>query len=494
MLTPFHPQDGLEDELKLDMLTSLVKSVDFPHSLLAFGRTSKHANALSKDWSVWREAVRVYFPAIVSLKQTEFHKDAHLLFQTLNRHITPLLREHSLTFADYVCAVIEGKSNLADEQLNAIQGLLLASGHPLLNDATPTAAIHEHALLYSAALGNTPWIDGHFVARQFLLSPRVICQALLIASKLGRQFIVSALIGHAFQALDAATIRNALLSAVENGHARVAALFLHPPCLRIVTFTLKAVCRLGMSKNCPDILTLILRNNEQYRYAADLRLGALEAAELGFTSIIAHAYKLAPTQFDDPTVRKLLKTAIRLGNKALMLLFMTHPAISRHPNSILESIQVAMSNNQEALALLLLKAGRNQLKIYVKRELFMDAVRKGFTTIVQDLITADNLKMDETTFKTARNVAKIYQQPATAALLKQYISKPINDKENALSGQEAVDSLSTSIEQLTLLEQVTETLSTNKFTPSFLRKSNSVVTLDEQKQKCDLVKLTTKHF
>lgn len=488
MLTPFHPQDGLEDELKLDMLQSLVKSSDFPHSLIAFGRTSRHANALSKDWSVWREALRVYFPAIVSLKQADFLKDPYLLFQTLTRHITPLLREHSLTMADFVSAVVEQKSNLTNESLDAIQGLLLSAGHPLLNNAPPTAAIHEYALLYSAALGNTPWIDGQLATRPFLLSSRVVNQAMIIAAKLGRQFIISSLINHAFQALDSTTIRNALLSTAENNHARVAALFLQPPCLRVVTFTLKAVCRLAMTKNCPDILSLILRNNEQYRYASELRLGALEAAELGFTDIIAHAYKLAPAQFDDATIRKLLKAAIRLNNRELMILFMTHPAINRHPASILESIQVALASNQEALALLLLQAGRNQLKIYVKRELMMEAVRKGFSTIVHDLITADNLKLDETFLKTARNIAKIYQQPATAALLKQFIAPPLSGNENASHAQEVVESLSTSIEQLSINEQAPNTPSANKFTPNFLRKSNTVVSFHEPK----LIKGTSK--
>lgn len=490
MLTPFHPQDGLEDELKLDILRSLVKSVDFPSSLIAFSRTSRHGQALSKDWSLWREAVRVYFPALVTLKQSAFLKDAYLLFQTLKGNISPLLREHSLTFADFISAVVEAKSNLPEDQLDALQGLLLSCGHPLLNEAAPTAAIHEHALLYSAALGNTTWIEQQFATRQFLLNPKIICQASLIATKLGHQFIVSAFISNAFQALDATTIRNALLIAVENKHPRVAALFLQPPCLRVVTFTLKAACRLAITKNCPEVLSLILRNNEQYRYAAELRLGALEAAELGFTNIIAHAYKLAPTQFDDPTIRKLVCTAIRLGNKELLLFFMTHPAISRHPNSLLESIQVAMNSNQEALALLLLQAGRNQLKLYIKRDLFMSAVRIGFTSIIDDLIHADNLKLDDAAFKTARNVAKIYQQSATAALLKQYIA---GNKENTRHGREVIESLTASIEQLAIHEP-SSSPAENQFTPGFLRKSNAVLTLEDQGPQIEHAKLSNKHF
>ncbi|MGE3317948.1 MAG: hypothetical protein AB7I18_01520 [Candidatus Berkiella sp.] len=413
MLTQFHPFPELSTELKLRIIEELVSDIDFPKSLLSFSLTSQHQRVLAHDWSLWRLAIERFFPAVPTYKKAAYLNDSFALFQSLFRTLQPLLVAHHLTFSDFIKVVIEQQAILDERQLEVILGLLLAAGHPLLKGTTLNPTIAEHALLFATVLGNSELVDTLLSERKFHICKTVVCQALLDAARLNHPFILGSLLTNMNHLLDGTTLRNALTSAASKGHTRIVAQFLQHPFLRVVSFTLKKVVHIAILHGYPDILSLILRGDDTHRYACDIRTGAIEAAQNGSVAGIEKAFQLASAQFDDVTIRKLLKVAAQRGNLVLTQLFVATPAVLRHPNALLESLQLALHEGHESTALLLLQSGRAILKPFVKRELYLEAVKKGFNSLIDELNDHGHLKVDGSFYQTAVNLAKIYDKEDT---------------------------------------------------------------------------------
>jgi len=423
MLTQFHLFPEMIDDLRLQVLEQHVYNTDFPRSLLSFGETARHNNELAKDWTLWRQAIAFYFPVTVNYKRTAYLREPLVLFQSLYRSLQPLLSKHHLTFSQFVKAVIEQNADLAAEQMDVLQGLLLAAGHPMFKGTTLNANIYEHALLFAALLGNSGLVDTLLTERKFPFSKAAVCQALQDAARLNHPFIMGSLLTNMHQFLDSATLRNALITAAEQGNTRIVAQFLQQPFLRIISFSLKRVVHIAIAQNYTDMLSIILRGNDLHRYSCEIRTGALAAVEKNNTHTIEQAFRLAPAQFDDMTIRKLLRTAAKLGNNSLINLFCAHSAITHHPSVLLESLHLAMEHEHESTALLLLQAGRVQLKPFVKRELFLEAAKHGFNSIIDDLNKQDHLKVEVPMLQSAVNLARLYDHEDTVEQLTTALSQ-----------------------------------------------------------------------
>lgn len=424
MLTQFHLFPEMIDELRLQVLEQHVFNTDFPRTLLSFGETARHNRELAKDAVLWRIALEFYFPALVPYKNKAYLKGHPLVvFQSLYRTLHPILGQHHLTFSDFVKAVLEQNTAVDAEQIDILRGLLLAAGHRFSNGVTLNSRIYDHALLFAAVLGNNELVDALLTERKFPFSKAVVCQALLEAARLNHPFVMGSLLTNMHQVFDGTTLRNALTNAASQGHTRIVAQFLQPPFLRIISFTLKKVVHIAISQGYSDMLALILRGNELYRFSSEIRAGALEAAEHNITKGIEQAYRLAPLQFDDFSIRKLLKIAAQSGNNALIDLFVTHSAIMKHAHVLLEALQLAIDQGHESTALLLLQKGQSILKPFVKRDLYLAAARKGFNSLIDELSNHENLKPDGSLYQSAVNLARIYDHDDTIEHLTTAMSK-----------------------------------------------------------------------
>jgi hypothetical protein len=192
------------------------------------------------------------------------------------------------------------------------------------------------------------------------------------------------------------------------------------------------VVSLAIAHHRPEILSLVLRGHDLNRYHSAMQSGLLTAAEKNNTAMIRHLYQLAPKLFADTTICDILEIAARLGNHELIEDFIDHEAILKSPDALFESLQAAMDNNHEAIALRLLQAARNKLKIYAKRELFIEAAEKGFNTILNDLYHNDDLKVDHHFFEKALQ-ATGNQFPAENQENQPPICDVMSDLTNALS-------------------------------------------------------------
>lgn len=384
MLTPQFPWNDLCYDLKFETTQHLISHPNFPQSLRHLALSDMTGHHLANEPGIWRQAILLYFPAILAIKKPQMNGNPKALFIELYQNLLPLLAINNLHFSDFVAAVIN-RTLVADYQMPALQGLLFSAGHPTLNRQAVDLSILEEALLFAAAIGNHDFFTTHLEQNRAPFSHGALSKAFFIAAYTGHQRIFNLLLTHTHPTFDATTLRDALLAGAGHGHIRIVAPLLQPPYLRLISFSLKKVVELAIQRNYPELLTLLLRDNQHLRYGSEIRTSVILAAKQNLDSIIAKVYQLAPAHFSDNTICKLIRIAATNGNEALVTLFLQHPTLAKSPSTLLESIQIAMNGGHPSIALLLLHQGKSALRTYIKRDLITLATRLGYRDIVEAL-------------------------------------------------------------------------------------------------------------
>lgn len=365
-------------------------------------------------------------------KRAEYSNDPKALFIYIYKSITPLLRENHLTIADFVAAVLY-KRPVADDKMPTLQALLLAAGHNVLPNKRVNLDIIEMALLFAATLGNNDFVIEHLSAPHTLFRRPALQKAFLVSARNGHLVIFNYLFNRNYPI---STLRQALREAAVHGQTAMVVQLLGAINPRLAMHTLRQVVTTAIVDNHPGILSLVLRDYQPGQYASEIRSSVIIAAGKNVDTIVAMAYQLAAVDFNDKTILEILKIAVAKGNKPLINLFISHPALLNSPATCLESIQIALGHKDEAIALLFLQKFRNQLKPYFKREILLMAIKEGFNSIVNDLLTDSNLKLTVQFFNNAIEVARLHHQPHTQALLSQHVE---NDLSHALGAMNIQD-------------------------------------------------------
>jgi hypothetical protein len=461
MLTPNFPWNDLFYELKFETAIQLVQHDNFPQSILQFGLSSIENYTVANEKLLWKYVIKFYFPAIEANKEIQTQSDPKTFFISLYQKLTSLLNANGLSFSDYVKAVLH-KTSVASHQMPTLQGLLLSTGIGMFDFEAPSQAVLDQALIFSAVLGNTHFFNTHYEPQPAAFNRDCASQALVLAARTGHHRIFHPLLHNAIPPFDATTLRNALLTAAEEGHIRMVAPLLQAPFSRLLSFSLKRVVELAISRNYPELLVLVLRANQQQRFGSEIRCGVVEAAERNLDGIIAKTYQLAPAQFNDYTICKLVKIAAIKGNMAIISLFVQHPALLKSPSTLLESAKEAMTHEHVSIALLLLQHCRAGFRVYVKRDLFLLAVQLGQLDIVEDYLKNDDLKADRNFFENARQIAAFHEHPSIEIVLQAKIGTFLIDKENNIRTNERVDSFTQAFSKLSLSEVHSQ------YTPAYL--------------------------
>lgn len=461
MLTPQFPWTDLCYDLKFESVRHLIQHDNFPQSLLTFGLTSNEGYAVVNEKEMWKYAIMFYLPAIVEHKKVQFNENPKLLFIELYQQITLVLKENHLSFSDYVAVVLH-QNKVPGYQNPILRGLLIGAGHRTIEAATSGQDILDHALVFSAMLGNDYFITKHFQPNRANYNRQRISQALVFSAKADHQRIFQLLLNNANPQFDATTLRSALLGAAEHGHTRIVASLLVPPYSRFVAFTLKKVVQIAISHNYPEMLMLIFLTNQPQRFGSEIRSGVITAAERNIDSIIVKTHQLAPAQFNDYTICKLMTIGAGHGNLAIVNLFVQHPALLQSPATLIDVVKTAMNNQHVDIALLVLQHCRAGFRVYIKRELFMLAVQLGQQSIVEDFLKHDDLKVKSDFFENARLTAEFHQHLTISSLLEGKISSMHIDKENDLRSNVFLDSFTQAFSKLSLSG------SEGQYTPAFL--------------------------
>ncbi len=460
MLTPNFPWKDLFYELKFETAIQLVHHDNFPQSLLQFGLSNIENYTVANEAAMWKYVMQFYFPAIVQHKRAQINDGPKALFINLYQELTSLLNAHSLRFSDFVAAVLH-RTAVAAHQMPVLQGLLLSAGVGSVDLATPSQAILDQALIFSAVLGNNDFFNTHYEPHPTAFNRDCLSQALVIAARSGHQRIFYSLLHNVNPPFDAPTLRNALLAAAEEGHIRIIAPLLQAPYSRVLSFSLKKVVELAISHNYPEILTLILRENQHQRFANEIRNGVIEAAEHDLGGIIAKAYQLAAGHFNDNTICRLVRIGSNKGNMTIVRLFVQHSALLKSPATLLGSVKTAMNNQHEDIALLILQQCREGFRVYVKRDLFLLAVELGQFAIVEDFLKNNDLKVDRNFYENARRVAAFHEHANIEQILQDKISTQLLDKENDLRTNVMMDSFTQTFSKLSLSS------SEGQYTPAY---------------------------
>ncbi len=406
------------DELLLSILRYLIKTDNFPNSLVHFTKSNKQMNKIAQDATLWDQALTFYFP-FVKLKP---FNNCRQHFIACYDESCAILKRYQLTFKDYADFLVTHVAPSADTA-PILMGLCIGAGHQIAFSPTQLLLSKNYSLLFSAVLNN---LEGFINILNDPAPPSNEFKraSLLIASEHGHQRICSHLLSHFHIALDRATLCEGFLKACEQGNIELVQIFLNPITAPSLKFSLakglNIVCAKGFA-NCAALLltSTFLKNN---------LIALNEAIRLSLTheqvDCMRELLKEGKVNRNIVLLIDILKIAINHKNKEMVSLLLENQDISFSLTILLDSCEQAINNNDLDTACVILKSRFSKIPSYARKNLFYSACDKGLLKIISFLVENDSNLLNKYTLAQAIQAAQSQQHEAVVKYL-HACSKPI---------------------------------------------------------------------
>ncbi len=417
----FEQWSSLVDELRIEVLSKLINAKEAPHALLQIAATNWEMKDLVQDFSIWRPALRDYFPHTEIAYPDEFENSSFDCFKKWYVACESVMTEKKFSMSDYIHIVSEEWHNIPKEKKDILIGLGLVAGfeHKFAKkDITPPA--QGYALLFATALGLKPHIKHYIGLSLPTIEPDFIRQGLQLTAKLGDVLFFSYYLTHAHARLDASSKRSALIKATENGQLNIIQIIVQTPnYLHGAIFALRRAVHIAAEKGHVKILQLLMEKLPLISEDTTIKSALKLACEKRHADVACVILQHASAQIDAKTIIALFKQAAKAGNIDIVALFFkyAHNSLSTTP-TVQNTLRKAMAQKNEQIILLLLKERHVAFNIFIKQELLMMAASAGYESIVHFLLDNETTALDNDTMKRAGEVAGVQGHIHIERLLK----------------------------------------------------------------------------
>ncbi len=406
------------DELLLSILSSLIKTDNFPNSLVHFTKSNKQMNKIAQDASLWHQALSFYFP-FVKLKPFD---NCRQHFIACHEQACAILKRYQLTFKDYADFLVSHVAPSADTA-PILMGLCIGAGQQIAFSPTQLLLSKNYSLLFSAALNN---VEGFINILNDPAPPSNEFKraSLLIASEHGHQRICSYLLSHFHIALDRATLCEGFLKACEQGNIELVQIFFNPITAPSLKFSLAKGLNIVCAKGYADCAALLLTST----YLKNNLLALNEAVRLSLThqqvDCMRELLKEGKIHRNIVLLIEILKIAINQKNKEMVSLILENQDINFSLTIILDSCEQATNNDDLDTASIILKSRLFKIPSYARKNLFYSACDKGLLRIISCLVENDSNLLNKYTLTQAIQAAQSKSHEAVVKYL-QACSKPL---------------------------------------------------------------------
>lgn len=388
----------LMDELKIEVLTKLIKTTGFPRTLLQASLTSREFNAFAKDFTIWHQALRVFLPILEHTHHEQFSNAPFALFKKFYIAFNNIMSNTKVKMADYINMIVGDWGVIPLEKKDILIALAIMLGfEQKIKQEDINIQVKSWALLFASTLGFRAQVVRLLALNDPAISPEFVRIGLQCAAEEGHLMVFAHYLSAAGARLDANSKRSALIRASANGFVHIVNLLMQrPEYLQGAIFALRKSLSIACENGHVDVVVKLMSDLRIQSESNTIRQAIITAYDANHRAVVATILQNASDHMNANTITSLFKKAVINGDADIIALLFERANQHITDSMILESLRQLVLHGHEQAIKMILEKRYHTLSPYFKRQLFLDASKKGFVSVVSLFLEHNDLAINET--------------------------------------------------------------------------------------------------